>query len=212
MKLLVFLVLILFSLHHSVNAQNQVTESNISAGKAKSVVCAACHGSDGNSLIPTNPKLAGQHKSYLVKQLTEFKLATQTGGEKGRSDPIMGGMAAFLTDEDIQNVASYYSSQAPKVPEQVANKNLKGQALFISGDIDRNIPACASCHGPSGNGSNLSSFPDLSGQHAQYTLIQLKAFRVGSRTNDKNGMMQDIAAKLTDEDIEVLANYLSNLK
>lgn len=212
MKLLVFLVLILFSLHHSVNAQNQATESNISAGKAKSVVCAACHGSDGNSLIPTNPKLAGQHKNYIVKQLNEYKLALQTGGKKGRSDPIMGGMAAFLTDEDIQNVASYFSVQIANEPKQVELTNLKGQVLFRSGDANRKIPACASCHGPKGNGSSLSGFPDISGQHAQYTLNQLKAFRSGSRFNDKNGMMQDVASKLTDGDIEVLANYLSNLQ
>ncbi|MBO1256800.1 cytochrome c [Alteromonas sp. 5E99-2] len=208
---LVLTTLFTFGVHHSVSAQNQSTENEIAAGKAKSVVCAACHSVDGNSQIPSNPKLAGQHKTYLVKQLNEYKLAIQTGEKEGRSSPIMGGMASFLTDEDVQNVASYFSSQTPTESKQKTPTNLKAQTLFNSGDINRKIPACVSCHGPKGNGSNLSGFPDISGQHAQYTLSQLKAFRSGTRLNDKNGMMQSIAAKLTDEDIEVLANYISSL-
>ena len=211
MKTTLFLVLAMFAIQHSVQAQNLSLEDTIAAGKAKSIVCAACHGTDGNSAIPTNPKLAGQHKNYLVKQLNEYKLATQTGGQSGRNNPIMGGMAAFLTDEDIQNVATYFSVQITKTSEQGSEQNIEGGTLFNSGDKDRKIPACASCHGPNGNGSNLSGFPDISGQHTQYTLTQLKAFRSGSRHNDKNEIMQNIAARLTDEDIEVLANYLSNL-
>ncbi len=143
-----------------------MAEGDAEAGKAKSAVCAACHGPDGNSMIDMNPKIAGQHEKYIVKQLTEFKLASQTGGEEGRNEA--------------------------------------GRALYQGGDESRGVTACIACHGPKGNGMGLAGFPDISGQHATYTAAQLKAFRSGQRHNDMNGMMRDIAMKLTDEDIEIL--------
>jgi cytochrome c553 len=188
-----------------------VAKGDAEAGKAKSAVCAACHGPDGNSMIDMNPKLAGQHEKYLVKQLTEFKLASQTGGEEGRNNAVMNGMAAPLSTQDMEDLAAYFSSQEAtpgETPEQYIEA---GKALYQGGDEERGITACIACHGPQGNGSSLSGFPDISGQHATYTASQLKSFRSGQRHNSMNGMMRDISMKLTDEDIEILSNYISGL-
>ncbi|MEM0910128.1 MAG: c-type cytochrome [Pseudomonadota bacterium] len=181
------------------------------AGKAKSATCAACHGPDGNSAITMNPKLAGQHAGYLYKQLTEFKLAMTTGGEEGRSNGVMGGMVMPLSDQDKKDLAAYYASQDLKIGETPEDAIERGEALYRGGDESRGITACTACHGPDGNGMNLAGFPVIGGQHKDYTKIQLEAFRSGQRANDLNGMMRDIASKLTDEDIEVLSSYLSGL-
>ncbi len=188
-----------------------MAEGNAEAGQAKSAVCAACHGMDGNSMIDINPKIAGQHENYIVKQLQEFKLASQTGGEEGRNNAVMNGMAAPLSEQDMLDLAAYFSSQTAKpgeTPEQYVDA---GRALYQGGDEARGVTACIACHGPQGNGMGLAGFPDISGQHAAYTAAQLKAFREGSRHNDMNGMMRDIAMKLTDEDIEILSNYIAGL-
>ncbi len=175
-----------------------MAEGDAEAGKAKSAVCAACHGPDGNSMIDMNPKIAGQHEKYIVKQLTEFKLASQTGGEEGRNNAVMNGMAAPLSEQDMKD------SQEPKAGETPEQYVEAGRALYQGGDESRGVTACIACHGPKGNGMGLAGFPDISGQHATYTAAQLKAFRSGQRHNDMNGMMRDIAMKLTDEDIEIL--------
>jgi cytochrome c553 len=188
-----------------------VAKGDAEAGKAKSAVCAACHGPDGNSMIDMNPKLAGQHEKYLVKQLTEFKLASQTGGEEGRNNAVMNGMAAPLSIQDMEDLAAYFSSQEATPGETAEQYVEAGKALYQGGDEERGITACIACHGPQGNGSSLSGFPDISGQHATYTASQLKSFRSGQRHNSMNGMMRDIAMKLTDEDIEILSNYVSGL-
>ncbi|MAI39072.1 MAG: c-type cytochrome [Alteromonas sp.] len=188
-----------------------VAKGDAEAGKAKSAVCAACHGPDGNSMIDMNPKLAGQHEKYLVKQLTEFKLASQTGGEEGRNNAVMNGMAAPLSTQDMEDLAAYFSSQEATPGETAEQYVEAGKALYQGGDEERGITACIACHGPQGNGSSLSGFPDISGQHATYTASQLKSFRSGQRHNSMNGMMRDIAMKLTDEDIEILSNYVSGL-
>jgi cytochrome c553 len=181
------------------------------AGKNKSVACGACHGADGNSAIDMNPKLAGQHQAYIVKQLKEFKLASQTGGAEGRNNAVMNGMSAGLSEQDMLDIAAYYSSQeatAGETPEDVVEA---GSKLYLGGDLERGITACIACHGPRGDGSSLSGFPDISGQHAFYTKTQLEAFRSGQRANSLNGMMADIAKRLTDKDIEILAAYLAGL-
>lgn len=181
------------------------------AGKAKSLTCSACHGTDGNSSIAMNPKIAGQHQGYLAKQLTEFRLASRTGGKEGRNNAVMNGMSAALSDQDIADLAAYYSSQDQKpgtTPEDVIEA---GQALYTGGDAEKGITACIACHSPDGKGMGLAGFPVISGQHADYTISQLKMFRDGSRANDLNGMMRDIAGKLNDEEIEILAKYLGGL-
>jgi len=201
-------LLLCLSLGMSVSA---VAEGDAEAGKAKSAVCAACHGLDGNSMININPKIAGQHEKYLVKQLMEFKLASQTGGEEGRNNAVMNGMAAPLSEQDMQDLAAYFASQTPKDGETLEQYVEAGRTLYQGGDESRGVTACIACHGPKGNGMGLAGFPDISGQHKEYTASQLKAFRSGQRHNDMNGMMRDIAMKLTDEDIEILSNYIAGL-
>jgi len=181
------------------------------AGKTKAVTCAACHGNDGNSAISINPKLAGQHEAYLIKQLQEFRLASQTGGEEGRNNAVMNGMAAGLSDQDILDLSAWFASQKMtqgETPEDVVEA---GQQLYTGGDIERGIAACVACHGPRGNGMGLAKFPDISGQHSDYIKSQLEQFRSGQRANDPNGMMRDIAMKLTDEDIRILSLYVAGL-
>jgi len=188
-----------------------VAEGNPEAGKTKAIVCSACHGVDGNSLIDMYPNLAGQQPTYLKKQLHDFRSAAQTGGEKGRNDPIMGGMAMMLSDQDVEDVAAFYASQTLAVIE-VQNIPASGEQLYKGGDMVRGITACIACHGPDGSGSELAGFPAIGGQHANYLKIQLNKFHDASRNNDMNGMMQDIAVKLTSEDVDALSQYISSLK
>lgn len=181
------------------------------AGESKAITCAACHGPDGNSAIGEFPNIAGQHQRYLVKQLREYKLGAATNGEQGRYEPVMASQAIGLSEQDMYDLAAYFSQQEPQLgsaPEDVVKE---GMALFLGGDVERGITACAACHGPSGAGSGQAAFPLLSGQHPEYTTTQLKQFRSANRANDPNNMMRDIAVKLTDRDIEVLSQYLRGL-
>ncbi len=206
MKKLCFMVCLSFGLTGTTLAQGDAQ-----AGKEKSAVCAACHGADGNSAIPMNPKLAGQHENYLVKQLKEFKLAAQSGGEEGRNNAVMNGMAAPLSEQDMQDLAAYFAEQKPKLGTTPESAVEAGQALYRGGDVDRGLAACVACHGPRGNGMELAGFPDISGQHPEYIVAQLKAFQAEQRHNDMNGMMRDIAMKLTDDEMQTLADYLAGL-
>ncbi|PSV35661.1 MULTISPECIES: cytochrome c [unclassified Photobacterium] len=187
-------------------------EGNIEAGKLKAVTCAACHGTDGNAaLMQQSPKLAGQHPKYLEKQLKEYKQAMATGGKQGRNNPVMGGMAMALSDQDIADIAVYYASlpisdnTSPKESVEVA------QQLYRFGDTERGIAACIACHGPRGNGTSLSGFPKISGQNAEYVKLQLEEFRSGVRANDMNAMMRSVAAKLSDDEINALSQYVGGL-
>ncbi|MEM7253198.1 MAG: c-type cytochrome [Pseudomonadota bacterium] len=174
------------------------------AGKSKSGLCVACHGTDGNSANPDWPKLAGQHADYIVKQTMAIKNGV------GRQNALMAPMVAALSDSDAADIAAYFSSQttthAEAVPENFATI---GQALYRGGDAARGIPACMACHGPAGRGNGPANFPALTGQHAKYTALQLRAYRDGTRTTGP--MMLGIAAKLTDTEIDALAAYLNAL-
>lgn len=174
-------------------------------------VCVACHGADGNSPVPVNPNLAGQIPDYIYKQLTNFK-AGADGNPPVRNNATMNGMVAALSDDDMRNLAAYFSQQklhpdVAKDPKLVA----EGQKLWRGGDLNRGIPACAGCHGPAGAGLP-AMFPRLAGQHPDYTTAQLKAFRAGDRANDPSKMMQTIAAKLSDKDIQALSDYAAGLR
>ena len=151
-------VLVCLFISFNINAAEQGNAEN---GKTKSITCSACHGVDGNSAIPMNPKLAGQHEKYLVKQLTEFKLASKTGGKDGRNNAIMNGMSAALSEQDIRDLAAYYSSQEAVPGESTQDAVEQGNKLYIGGDLKRGITACIACHGPKGNGTSLSGFPDI---------------------------------------------------
>lgn len=178
---------------------------DVAAGKAKSVTCAACHGADGNALVSIYPNLAGQHEQYIAKQLAEFKQ-----GAEGRADPVMAGMVAGLSSEDMQDLAAYFASQ--KAKPTTAKANPIGKKLYQGGDTERGITACIACHGVSGNGMALAGFPKISNQSTDYLASQLKKFRDGTRHNDANSMMGNIAAKLTDKDIAAVVEYMSSLR
>ncbi|MEZ9504684.1 cytochrome c [Vibrio sp. 10N.286.51.B11] len=186
-------------------------QGSIEAGKAKSQTCVACHGADGNSLITQYPKLAGQHEKYLEKQLKELKLGMTSGGKQGRYEPVMGAMAMSLSEEDMADLAAYYASlpiSSNSTPENVVDE---GKVLYTAGNAERGVTACIACHGPRGNGTELSGFPKISGQHADYIKAQLEKFRDGDRNNDMNAMMRDVAKKLTDADIDTLSKYVGGL-
>ncbi|SBS65893.1 c-type cytochrome [Vibrio atlanticus] len=186
-------------------------QGSIEAGKAKSQTCVACHGADGNSLITQYPKLAGQHEKYLEKQLKELKLGMTSGGKQGRYEPVMGAMAMPLSEEDMADLAAYYASlpiSSNSTPENVVDE---GKVLYTAGNAERGVTACIACHGPRGNGTELSGFPKISGQHADYIKVQLEKFRDGNRNNDMNAMMRDVAKKLTDADIDTLSKYVGGL-
>jgi cytochrome c553 len=192
-------------------SSSAMAEGNAEVGKTKAIVCSACHGVDGNSMIDMYPKLAGQHPAYLEKQLTEFRLAAKTGGAEGRMDPIMIGMSMGLSDEDIADISAFFASQVIVVAD-VADVPAAGEKLYKGGDAARGITACVACHGPEGQGAAAAGFPVVGGQHANYIKIQLTKFREASRHNDLNGMMQDVAKKLSDADIEALSKYISSIR
>lgn len=207
MKKILFPLTLLFGLIGTA----QAFDGDAEAGKAKSAVCAACHNADGNSLVDMYPKLAGQHAPYIYKQLQDYKTGMATGGKQGRNNGIMFGMVAALSDQDMKDLAAYFSSQkmvAGATPENVIER---GEQLYRGGDESRGIAACIACHGPRGSGLSLGGFPKISFQHANYVKTTLTEFRSGARANDLNGMMGDIAKKLTDEDIDVLSQYLGGL-
>ena len=207
MKKLLFPLTLVFGLIGTAHA----FDGDAEAGKAKSATCAACHGPDGNSPVDMYPKIAGQHAPYIYKQLREYKLGMETGGKQGRNNSIMFGMVAALSDQDMKDLAAYFASQKMKsgtTPEDVI---ARGEKLYRGGDADRGIASCIACHGPRGSGNSLGGFPKISYQHANYLKTTLQEFRDGKRANDLNGMMQDIARKLSDEDIEVLSQYLGGL-
>lgn len=174
-------------------------------------VCAVCHGADGNSAIPANPKLAGQFPEYTQKQLVNFKPGA-AGKAAERPSPIMAGFAAPLSNDDIRNVAAYLASQKPG-SGAAKNKDAVGigQRLWRGGDVSKGLAACASCHGATGAGMP-AQYPRLAGQHADYTEAQLKAFRTKERSNDAGGMMQGIALKMTDAEIKAVADYIAGLR
>jgi len=174
--------------------------------KIATQVCAACHGVDGHSAAPANPHLAGQHADYLVKQLADFK------ANKERKNAVMMSMAQPLSPDDMRAVASHYANQKPKAAA-ATNKDLValGQKLFRGGNAATGVPACAGCHAPNGAGIP-AQYPRLSGQFAEYTAAQLRAFRALERSNDANQMMRAIAARMTDQEIAAVAEYLSGLQ
>ncbi len=172
-------------------------------GAISSQVCAACHTADGSRGSPANPILQGQHPEYLAKQLTEFKSGK-------RKNAVMSGMAATLSEEDIRNVAAFYASKTAK-PGFAKNKDTValGEKIWRGGIAERNVPACAGCHGPTGAGLP-AQYPRLGSQHADYVETQMTAFRAGTRANGP--MMVTIAAKMNDKEIKAVSDYVAGLR
>lgn len=174
-----------------------------SAEQTVNTVCAACHGADGNSAITLNPKLAAQHPEYLEKQLTEFKSGK-------RANAVMSGMAAGLSEQEIKDLAAYFAAKKLNLGQAAKNgAGSLGEKVYRGGVAATGVPACASCHSPNGAGLP-KQFPRLSGQHADYTLAQLKTFRTGERANAP--MMMAISAKMTDAEMAAVADYIQGLR
>ena len=173
-------------------------------------VCAACHAADGNSVAATNPKIAGQFEEYLHKQLGDFK--AQPGKKPARESAIMTPMAANLSDDDIQSLAAYYAGQKLR-PASAVDKDLAalGQKIWRGGIVASSVPACAGCHGPAGAGIP-AQYPRLAGQFAEYVAAQLKGFKDGARSNDANGVMRGVAARMTEREIQAVAQYAAGLR
>ncbi len=185
------------------------------AGEAKAAVCTACHGVNGNSVNPEWPNLAGQGSAYIKEQLRLFRAGH-------RNNLVMYPLAVALTDDDIRDLAAYYSRQTPTGLEADPATVKAGESLYRGGDRARNIPSCASCHGPRGLGMTTAGYPKLRGQHAAYTVKALNDYAAeqryvdvnsGEKTRSRNGhMMTSIAKRLTDEDKAALASYIQGLR
>jgi cytochrome c553 len=175
------------------------------AGKSKAAMCAGCHGADGNSAVAAFPKLAGQNVKYLVKQMNDIK-----SGDRAVLE--MTGLLNGSSEQDMEDIAAYFSSQFPSVG--AANKDLValGEKIYRAGNKDSGVSACTACHSPTGKGNSMAGFPSLSGQHADYIAKQLRAFREGERTNDGDAkMMRSVAFRLTNKEIDAVASYISGL-
>ncbi len=212
---------------HAQDAVDAANAGNSAAGKEKAASCASCHGEDGNSMMPTFPKLAQQHGSYIVKQLRAFK-----GGS--RVDPVMTGIAMAVNDADMPDIAAYYASQTisanpePTLPPEdedaeaapVTNQPkltmpelLKmGSKLYRNGDLELGVSACIACHGPSGEGNKPAAFPALRSQHADYLIKSLTDYKAGTRSTNPDNMMAMIAKKMTDDEIKAVGYYISMMK
>ncbi|MCF3192444.1 MULTISPECIES: c-type cytochrome [Pseudomonas] len=203
-KLLVSLLLTL-GVSGIAQAAGTAVVGDAAAGQAKTAVCGACHGPDGNSMAPNFPKLAGQGDRYLLKQLHEIK-------DGKRQVLEMTGLLANLNDQDLADIAAYYSSQKSSVGAADPALVAQGEALFRGGNLEKGMPACIGCHSPDGQGLAAAGFPHLGGQHASYIEKQLTDFREGDRTNDGDSMiMRGIAAKMSNKDIKALASYIQGL-
>ena len=201
MKKLAFAALVMFGAASTAHAAG-----NAAAGQGKAAACAACHGATGAATtMPVYPKLAGQHASYIAKQLADFKAGT-------RQDPIMMGMVAALSEEDMADIAAFFASQETSIGSADAEAVAAGKKIYEAGDKAKGLAACMACHGPSGAGNPGAKFPALSGQNVAYTEKALKDFRSGTRANDPAKMMRDIAAKMSDKDIAAVAAYINALK
>lgn len=211
MKKVALFVALYIGLYTGLTANANTVEGDADRGQELAGVCAACHGPSGNSPSDMYPKIAGQHAPYLLKQLLDYQRAAATNGEEGRANAIMQGQVAAFNEQELADLAVYFAAQDPEIGTATEESVAYAQPLYRGGDAERNIPSCSACHGPRGDGMGLAKFPDVSGQHAAYTQQQLEMFRSGERANDPNGMMRDVAAKLTDQDIEMLSRYLQGL-
>jgi cytochrome c553 len=179
--------------------------ADIEAGKTKSAVCAACHGADGNSSNAAWPSLAGQHATYIYKQLTDFK-------EGRRNDATMIGMVALLNDEDMNNIAAYFESQQAKAVAFDADMIAVGENIYRGGITEIGVAACMSCHSPSGKGNGPAGWPSLKGQHPEYLVVQLQNFKQGLRANDSGKMMRNVAARMSDIEMKSVAAYIAGIE
>ncbi len=184
-----------------------LAEGDAAAGEQKAAVCAACHGMDGNSTVPTWPKIAGQHEAYIERHVTLIR-------DGARPVPEMMGIASTLSDQDIADLAAYYAAQTMSPGAADESLVAAGERLYRAGNADEGIPACSACHGPAGEGNPLAGYPWLAGQHATYTANMLNKYRDGQTwgAEDANStVMTGVARRLTDEEIAAVSSYIEGL-
>ena len=184
-----------------------VAQGDATAGQAKSAICAACHGADGNSTVPNWPKLAGQHEKYLTRQVTLIKSGA-------RQVPEMMGIIPGLSDQDIQDLSAYFAAQQATPGVADGSKVLLGERIYRAGNAASGIPACMACHGPTGEGNPPAGYPALAGQHSMYTSKMLTGFRAGENYGEDDApshIMNGSAAELSDAEIEAVASYIQGL-
>jgi cytochrome c553 len=200
-KVLTFIII--FFINYSAHANS----GNVEKGKLKSAQCAACHMSDGNSVVSIWPKIAGQHFGYIYKQLKHFKQ-----GEKGpRYNPIMLGIVNNLSDEDLLDLSAYFSSMKMSEGKALSEHVELGRRIYHGGNVQNNIPACAACHDVRGQGNLAGKIPRLSGQHSDYTVDQLNKYKSGERSTDPNAIMRTISMKMSDEEMKAVSSYIEGL-
>ncbi|CAA6808176.1 MAG: Cytochrome c4 [uncultured Thiotrichaceae bacterium] len=205
-KLLLILAGLAISVSTGAFASTEASKGGDAAkGKEKSAPCAACHGADGNSVNPEWPKIAGQSVAYITKQLEEFRSGK-------RANPLMTPQAANLSDEDIADLAAYFSSNKAKPGAANAEMVDLGRKIYKGGILSKSVAACSACHGPTGMGNPAANYPRISGQHAKYVGLQLTAFKKGHRANDNSSMMRNVAANLSEKEIEAVSEYIAGLR
>lgn len=206
LRIIQFISFIAVFLSFAVSAETSLSSSELaSTKKIINNLCIACHAIDGNSAISANPKLSSQHSGYITKQLNNFKSGL-------RENAVMAGMVANLTETDMINLGRYFSEQV--IVLSSANKNgvgSLGESIFRAGIKDKGVAACASCHGPAGHGIP-DKYPRLNAQHSQYTLSQLNSFRLELRKNDPDAVMRTISQKLTEQEMQAVADYIQGLR
>jgi cytochrome c553 len=177
------------------------------AGKGKAAVCGACHGPDGNSVVPIWPKIAGQHADYLQRQLGLIKAGN-------RPVPEMAGIVISFSEQDMADLAAYFSTQTTSAGLSDEALRAAGEKLYRAGNAETDIPACMSCHGPTGEGNPLAAYPSLAGQHSVYSEKMLKGFRTGQTWGEddaNSNIMADVTKRLTDDEIKAVASYIQGL-
>ena len=199
----VFCLLISIPIYtYSSEEPNEQAGGNVSEGQVKSAACQGCHGLDGNSFSPDWPNLASQNANYLSRQIRDF----QSGA---RQDASMQSMVTGLAEQDIIDISAYFTAQ--KVKADATSNSAAGKRLYMGGNRYTHLPACAGCHGPNGVGNGPGGIPSLAGQKPGYVIKTLKDFKAGTRNNDRNQIMQDIAAKMTEKEMETVAQFLAGM-
>lgn len=203
----IFLLLISFVLVGAEKTSSvNFKKGDASAGEQKVAVCAACHGSDGNSQVGNWPKIAGQNERYLFEQLKLIK-------SEERYIDVMKGLLDTYSEEDLRDVAAFYAKNVTSLGQSVDDDSLVlGKLLYKVGDYSRGVPSCQACHAANGSGNSLAGYPAVSGQHKEYLVSTLLAYKNGDRANGVNAyIMNEISQRLNDDDIEALANYITGL-
>ena len=186
-------------------------DGDVNAGKEKSATCAACHGPDGNAPVNIYPKIAGQHPDYILKQLQDLKLGMTSGGKEGRMDPVMSAMAMPLSEQDMKDLAAYFSSM--NMSEGATPKDVVevGEMLFKAGDAERGIPSCAACHGQNGEKAALGKSQIIQGWDKAKVIAALNGYKDGSYGGVMKGVMKGQVVTKSDAEIDALAEFISNL-